>query len=198
MLKLLIKKFQLTIEEPQCIMIFSNAGDKKQDVLGILNGKVKGVEGQYFLKGKDVSTFSQREMAHLRKKEVINFSDTNFLMEGYTVEKNLQLQLKTSGIYPTKGKRMIGATLDLLDLKDFRDLPITQLSLLQKLLVRLAKAAVVEPKIICGQDPFVDLNEKEIKIVKGWIENLTAKGIIVIMITENLNHLKYGDQEIIL
>ncbi len=197
MIKLVLENINVDIEK-QWVVIYGKNLLNLNKLLDVLCGKTKIVNGIYCFEGRNTADFTAREMSYFRKSQAININDNHFLLEEYSVGKNLQMQLKYSGIYPTKIKRIIDRTLSEMEITELKDKLVSELTTIQRLQVMLAKAMVVEPKLICGLAPFVYLNEDEIRAFIQLVRKIIDGGTRVIMVTENRSELQYGDGKIII
>ncbi len=183
----------LNIEKPQWVMIQGDNEEKLKQIVEILLGNSKEGLIEYTFNGIAVSSFSQRQLAAFRKKETINIFHNTFLVENDTVERNFMLQLKFSGIYPTKAKRRVDQVINEYSLIDIRNKQISELSLLEKIKVRLIKAIIADPKLICGLWPSFEIKQVDLEEINQWIRRITNMGITVVFLLKNDQFIGYGD-----
>ncbi|ABR47031.1 ABC-type antimicrobial peptide transport system ATPase component-like protein [Alkaliphilus metalliredigens QYMF] len=156
-----------------------------QLVVKALEGTLRPTEGHFYYEGVDTQCYSASQWAHLRKKQLIIMSPKKGLMNHFDVEKNIQMQLKYGGVYPTKWKRQSQRVLEELEILSLRNREIETLGSLERWQVKLAKALVAKPKFIVIEGVYEELKQAEIKEFVIFCKEKIPVEIGVIFCTEN-------------
>lgn len=86
-----LSNVDLVIKEGESVAIMGASGSGKSTLLNILGAMDKASEGKYYLQGEEISSYSEKQMAHIRN-EIFGFVMQDFaLIERETVEKNVIL-----------------------------------------------------------------------------------------------------------
>lgn len=172
--------FDINIIEGHVYILEGLPIESLKALYGILEGRLLPASGDYLFEGRSLNDFSKLERASLRKHRIINLLDPTFFDDSFTITKNLQQQLKKSGIYPTKWKAIISRILTELDIQHLGDKAASGLDPLQLIKAKIAKAAVVAPKVILMANAFQHLQMHEKEIIEDILITMQKKGITII------------------
>ena len=116
-----LRGVSMTIHAGEFVAIRGASGSGKSTLMNIIGCLDRPTSGTYRLDGRDTSTLSRRELAHLRNR-TLGFVFQGFkLLERYTAVENVALPLVYSGL--SSGKRRSKA-LQMLELfPQFADFP---------------------------------------------------------------------------
>jgi len=188
------------IEDGEFVAIMGPSGSGKSTLMHILGALDIPSSGKYFLDGKDVSTFSDDELADIRKNKIgFVFQSFNLLARA-TVMRNVTLPLVYAGIKSEeRGKLARIALLSAgLDEAHFDHLS-NQLSGGQIQRVAIARALVNNPSIILADEPTGNLDSKTGEIVLGTFKRLNKEQKrTIILITHERDIAEYADRIILL
>lgn len=93
-----VDHLSLTIEEHEFIAILGASGSGKSTLMNIIGCLDTADEGQYLLRGQDISSYSQKQMATLRNREIgFVFQQFN-LLQKLTALENVELPLIYQGM----------------------------------------------------------------------------------------------------
>jgi len=183
-----LKGISFSIREGEFVAIIGPSGSGKSTLMHILGCLDAPTSGQYFFEGKDVSQFSDDELADIRKKKIGFVFQSFNLLPRTTVLRNVVLPLVYANI--PKGEREEIAKNSLfaagLEKKHFYHLS-NQLSGGEMQRVAIARALVNNPSLILADEPTGNLDSKTGEVVLETFKNLNKQGRTVILIT----HEKY-------
>jgi len=183
-----LKGISFSIKEGEFVAIIGPSGSGKSTLMHILGCLDIPSSGQYLFEGKDVSQFSDDELADIRKKKIGFVFQSFNLLPRTTVLRNVVLPLAYANI--PKGEREEIAKKSLLSTgleeKHFYHLS-NQLSGGEMQRVAIARALVNNPTIILADEPTGNLDSKTGEVVLETFKNLNKQGRTVILIT----HEKY-------
>lgn len=158
--------------------IIGPSGSGKSTLLKILSGFDKEYEGNAFLYGKEIASFSDKEKSDLYNS-IIGFVWQDFyLLENYTVEENILLPTTLSNNFNHKQFQKIISDLKINNLLHQK---VKELSKGQKQRVAIARELMKEPNILIADEPTSALDEQnKIEIMKILRELSKTKTIIVV------------------
>ena len=180
-----LKDIDLSIEEGESIAIMGAAGSGKSTLLNILGGMDKASRGKYYLKGEEVSSYSEKQMAQIRN-EMFGFVMQDFaLIERETVEKNVVLPLLYSKRFRHQKRERVEQVLKEVGLYEKRQQLVTKLSGGQRQRVAIARALVNDASVLLCDEPTGALDRATGDEIIHQFMNLHAKGKTVIIVTHD-------------
>lgn len=183
-----LKNVSFKIENGEFVAIIGPSGSGKSTLMHILGCLDVPTSGQYFFNGKDVSLFSDDELAEIRKKEIGFVFQSFNLLKRTSVLRNVVLPLVYAGIESKEREKLAKAALIDAGLNESHFSHLSnQLSGGQMQRVAIARALVNNPSLILADEPTGNLDSKTGEIVLETFQNLNKQGRTIILIT----HEKY-------
>lgn len=173
------------IEDGEFVAIMGPSGSGKSTLMHILGALDTPTSGTYFLDKKDVSKFTDDELADIRKDKIGFVFQSFNLLPRTTVLRNVALPLIYAGVDSEKRKEIAEKALRAVGLDDghFQHLS-NQLSGGQIQRVAIARALVNNPTLILADEPTGNLDTKTGEIVLGTFQKLNQEqGRTIILIT---------------
>ncbi len=188
-----LKGINLTIKDGEFVAIMGPSGSGKSTLMHLLGALDTPSSGEYFLDNKDVSTFSQDELARIRKQKIGFVFQAFNLLPRTSVLRNVMLPLVYAGV--PKTERLERAKLALLaagfDETHFNNLS-NQLSGGQIQRVAIARALVNNPSLILADEPTGNLDTKTGEVVLATFQKLNNEGHTVILITHERDDAEHA------
>jgi ABC-type branched-subunit amino acid transport system ATPase component len=187
------------VPEGQITALIGPNGAGKTTVVNILSGSMKCDSGTEFLGEKEVTNMESYEIARLGLMRTFQLSRE---LGGLTVLENLLVAPKLQpgeslfnvffrpGMVRRTEQTYVERALELLGtygLYSVRDNRARELSGGQKKLLEIARAVMASPRILLLDEPMAGVNPALIERIGGYILDLKAKGVTVLMIEHNLN-----------
>ncbi|SES77348.1 ABC transporter ATP-binding protein [[Clostridium] polysaccharolyticum] len=175
----------LDIPEGEILAIMGTSGSGKSTLLNILGCLDIPTGGSYLLDGKEISDYSEREMAHLRN-DVFGFVLQDFaLIERYTVAKNVMLPLYYGTVPRRKRTEKVESILKKVGLLEKKNQMALHLSGGQRQRVAIARALVNDSKIILCDEPTGALDKKTGNDIMELFKQMNKEGKTVIIVTHD-------------
>lgn len=176
----------LSIDEGEFVAVTGASGSGKSTLLQILGCLDRLTEGSYFLEGKEVSSYSDKELANIRN-EKLGFVFQSFnLLPRLSVLDNVVLPLVYAGVSKKERIARAEAMIDLVGLADRRSYQASQLSGGQKQRVAIARALVNDPKVIFADEPTGNLDSKSGAVVLEFLQMLNDQGRTLVVVTHEV------------
>lgn len=191
-----LKGVSFKIEDGEFVAIMGPSGSGKSTLMHILGALDTPTSGTYMLDGKDVSKFSENELADIRK-EKIGFVFQSFnLLPRTTVLRNVELPLVYEGINRIRREEIAKQALSSAGMLETHfEHKSNQLSGGQIQRVAIARALVNDPTLILADEPTGNLDTKTGEIVLGTFQKLNKdKGCTVILITHERDVAEHADR----
>ncbi len=183
-----LKGISFSIKDGEFVAIMGPSGSGKSTLMHILGCLDAPTSGQYFLEGKDVSQFSDDELADIRKKKIGFVFQSFNLLPRTTVLRNVVLPLVCANFPRSERGEIAKKSLASVGLDESRFHHLSnQLSGGEMQRVAIARALVNNPAIILADEPTGNLDSKTGELVLETFQNLNQQGRTIILIT----HEKY-------
>jgi len=176
------------------VAIMGPSGCGKSTLLNILGLLDNPSGGEYFFNGAEVSRFTERQRARMRK-ENIGFVFQNFnLIDELNVFENVELPLIYLGLSATERKKRVGEALEQMQITHRRKHFPLQLSGGQQQRVAVARAVVANPKLILADEPTGNLDSANGEEVMNLLERLNQQGTTLIIVTHSQRDAEYANR----
>ena len=187
-----VKNVNFTLEEGEFVNIIGRSGSGKSTFLNLLSGLLKPTEGKIFAKGKDMSDFSDCEISKYRN-EVIGFVPQSLgTLPNLNVLENVSLPYylfkRDDSAYEKAA--MLLDEMGILHLKD--DFP-KNLSGGELKRVLIARSMINSPELLILDEPTSDLDKNTTMEIMDLLKKINSKGTALIIVTHELDILKYGN-----
>ena len=175
----------LSIDQGEFVAIIGASGSGKSTLMNILGCLDVPTYGDYILNGTDVTDRTDRQLAHIRNKEI------GFIFQGYnlipalTAYENVELPLIYQGISVFQRKERVMAALERVGMADRFGHRPSEMSGGQQQRVAIARAIATHPPIIMPDEPTGALDSKTGKHVLEILHSLHEGGSTIILITHD-------------
>ena len=175
----------LTIDRGEFVAIAGASGSGKSTMMNVLGCLDIPTHGNYWLDGQDVSELSDRQLSHIRNKQI------GFIFQGYnlipelTALENVELPLIYQGISPSKRQELAPQALERVGLGTRGGHRPSQMSGGQQQRVAIARAISTHPPIIMADEPTGALDSKTGLEVLAFLQQLNREGSTIILITHD-------------
>jgi putative ABC transport system ATP-binding protein len=189
-----LNQVSFEIKEGEFVAIMGPSGCGKSTLLNILGLLDNPSSGQYFFLEQEVSRFSERQRANLRKKN-IGFVFQNFnLIDELSVFENVELPLIYLGYSSSERKKRVEEVLEQMQIMHRRNHFPLQLSGGQQQRVAVCRAVVAKPHIILADEPTGNLDSTHGDEVMNLLETLNKNGTTIIMVTHSQRDASYSQR----
>ena len=175
----------LTIDRGEFVAIIGQSGSGKSTLMNILGCLDIPTYGDYHLDGVDVTELSDRQLAHIRNKQIGFIFQQYNLIQSLTVLENVELPLIYQGINADDRRDMALAALERVGLSDRVKHRPTEMSGGQQQRVAIARAIAAQPPIIMADEPTGALDSRTGKHVLEILHGLHEEGTTIILITHD-------------
>ncbi len=177
-----LKNVSLRIEEGEFVAIMGPSGSGKSTLLHVLGFLDRPDSGEYYILNKEVSRYSDDELAGLRN-QLLGFVFQQFhLLRRVNALDNVSLPYIYSGSNGNMAQKAVDR-LESVGLKDRLSHCPSELSGGQQQRVAIARALVKDPLIIFADEPTGNLDTKSQQEIMQILKALNEKGKSVIMVT---------------
>jgi putative ABC transport system ATP-binding protein len=182
------------IKAGEFVTIMGPSGAGKSTLLSII-GMLDGAwDGEYEFAGHRVHKMSVKDRNELHKRYIGFVFQSYHLIDNLTVFENLEIPLSYHNI--PRGER-VSKVCDILDrfqIVGKKDLYPNQLSGGQQQLVAVARAVVMNPKLILADEPTGNLHSSQGEEIMKLFKRLNEEGTTIIQVTHSERNASYGNR----
>lgn len=180
-----LKGISLTIEKGEFIAIMGASGSGKSTLMNIIGGLDYLTAGNYRFNGREITHYSQDELAELRREHFGFIFQRYHLLNSLTAEGNVEMPAIYSGMPGHLRHQRASELLERLGLKERLSYYPTQLSGGQQQRVSIARALMNGGEIILADEPTGALDSESGKAVLEILKELNEAGHTIIMVTHD-------------
>lgn len=187
-----LNEVSLEIKDGDFLSIMGPSGCGKSTLMNILGLIDSPSGGEYHFLGEEVSNYSEKQRANLRK-ENIGFVFQSFnLIDELTVFENVELPLIYTRMKSSDRKSRVEKVLEAMNMMHRRNHFPQQLSGGQQQRVAVARAIVNEPRLILADEPTGNLDSSNGDDVMKMLTQLNDQGTTVVMVTHSPRNAEFG------
>jgi putative ABC transport system ATP-binding protein len=188
-----LKKIKLTIEEGEFVSIMGPSGSGKSTFLYLAGGLDKPTSGTIRIKGRDITSLTDREISAMRRKELGFVFQFYNLVPNLNVEENVLLPVfldgKRYGLYKDK----LNEILETVGLTGRKKHTPRELSGGEQQRVAIARALINEPDILLADEPTGNLDSNTGKQIMELLARINRENRkAVIMVTHSTEAAEYS------
>jgi putative ABC transport system ATP-binding protein len=191
-----LNNVNLEVQEGEFVAVMGPSGCGKSTLLHIAGMLDNPTNGEYYFMGEEVSKYSEKKRANLRKGNIGFVFQSFNLIDELTVFENIELPLLYLGVSTAERKKIVNEMLEQLELIPRKNHFPQQISGGQQQRVAVARALIADPKIILADEPTGNLDSSHGDEVMKLLVDLNEKGTTVIMVTHSPAYADYANRVI--
>jgi putative ABC transport system ATP-binding protein len=180
-----LREVTLAVASGEYVSLMGPSGSGKSTLLNIVGLLDRASSGIYRLDGKDVTSLSDEEQAHVRREKIGFVFQFFHLVPRLSAADNIELPMALAGISAGERRARALELLDAYGLRDRADHRPDQLSGGQRQRVAIARATVMRPGILLADEPTGNLDRASGKEVVRILENLHESGVTLLLVTHD-------------
>jgi putative ABC transport system ATP-binding protein len=180
-----LREVTLAVDAGEYVSLMGPSGSGKSTLLNIVGLLDRASSGIYRLDGKDVTSLSDEEQAHVRREKIGFVFQFFHLVPRLSAAENIELPMALAGISASERQARARELLDAYGLGERADHRPDQLSGGQRQRVAIARATVMRPGILLADEPTGNLDRASGKEVVQILENLHESGVTLLLVTHD-------------
>ena len=189
-----LNNINLSVNQGEFLAIMGPSGCGKSTLLSILGMLDSPTSGNFNFAGTDIAGYSEKQLAELRKASIGFVFQSFNLIDELTVYQNVELPLQYQKVSKSERKQRVEAILKRVGIDHRAEHLPQQLSGGQQQRVAVARALVINPKLILADEPTGNLDSKNGDEVMAMLRELNREGTTVIMVTHSEKEGAYADR----
>ncbi|UCE50894.1 MAG: ABC transporter ATP-binding protein [Desulfobacterales bacterium] len=189
-----LNNVNVEIQDGEFVAIMGPSGCGKSTFLHIAGMLDKPSDGEYYFMNEEVSNYSEKKRANLRKGNIGFVFQSFNLIDELTVFENIELPLLYLGVSASDRKKQVNDTLEQLELMPRKNHFPQQISGGQQQRVAVARAVIANPKVILADEPTGNLDSSHGEEVMKILVDLNERGITIVMVTHSPAYADYANR----
>lgn len=180
-----LSNISFSVEEGEYVAIMGESGSGKTTLLNILASLDKPTSGEVLLKGDNISSMKEKNLATFRREHLgFVFQDFN-LLDTFSLKDNIFLPLVLSGKnYKNMNDRLIPIAKNL-GISHLLDKFPYEVSGGEKQRTAVARALITDPDIVLADEPTGALDSKSTGQLLDIFSDINDKGQTILMVTHS-------------
>jgi len=181
-----LKGIDLAVSQGDRVAIVGASGVGKTTLLHILGTLDQPTSGRVLYEGEDVFTLDERALAFFRNREIGFVFQFHHLLPEFSALENTLMPCLIQGLPKKEAASRAEAILTAVGLKDRLLHKPGELSGGEQQRVAVARAMVLEPKVLLADEPTGNLDTRTGESVFDLLQELNqVKGLTLIVVTHN-------------
>ncbi len=188
-----VDDIDFNIGRGEFVMIVGESGSGKTTFLNLLTGLTGPTSGSILVEGKELKSFSDKEISNLRNEKIKYIPQGESLLSALTVRENILFPFTIGGISgPTE--EQLNETAEKLGIADLLDEYPSELSGGEMRRATIARAVINKPSLIIADEPTGSLDSANTAKVMEIFKNIASEGTAVIVVTHQKETLRYASR----
>jgi len=189
-----LRNIDLQVREGEFLTIMGPSGAGKSTLLYILGMLDTASDGEYHFYDQAVHALNEKKRTQLHQQNIGFVFQSYHLIDELTVYENLETPLLYKKVKASERKGMVADALDRFGIVAKKNLFPNQLSGGQQQLVAVARAVIIQPKLILADEPTGNLNSKQGEEIMALFTRLNREGTTIVQVTHSDRNALYSDR----
>jgi ABC-type lipoprotein export system ATPase subunit len=190
-----LRRVDLDIDEGEFVTIMGPSGAGKSTLLHIMGLLDEPSDGAYHFAGEPAHKLSEKRRTELHRSHIGFVFQAYHLIDDLTVYENLETPLLYKGLGRSERKSKVAEMLDRFGIVAKQKLFPSQLSGGQQQLVGVARALIIEPRVILADEPTGNLQSAQGEEIMETLRRLNQDdGVTIVQVTHSEKQASYGDR----
>lgn len=190
----ILHNINLEVREGEFLAIMGPSGSGKSTLMNLIGFLDRPTEGKIIIKGSDINTLSDMEVARLRGLEIGFVFQVFNLIPRLTALENVELPTYANSRNGVDVRKRAKDLLRMVGLEDRMHHKPGELSGGQSQRVAIARALINDPAILLADEPTGNLDSKTGSEILNMFTRLNKDGRTIVMITHDPEIARYADR----
>jgi cell division transport system ATP-binding protein len=172
------------LEDGEFVFVMGPSGSGKTTLIRLILREILPDSGEIVLDGEDLTKVEEKVIPKIRQQIGVVFQDFKVLPER-TLRENIEVALAVTKVPQDEWKGRVDHVLKLVGLQDRSDLFPSQLSGGELQRASLARALVINPKVLLADEPTGNLDWDTAEAIVDLFSKVNKEGKTVLVATHN-------------
>lgn len=191
-----LNNINLHIGKGEFVAVMGPSGCGKSTLLNVMGLLDSPTSGKLNFLDKEITNYSERKRTTLRKENIGFIFQSFNLIDELTVYENVELPLLYQKVGAKERKQRVLEVLDKVNIAHRRNHFPGQLSGGQQQRVAVARAVIINPKLVLADEPTGNLDSKHGEEVMNILTELNNQGTTIVMVTHSPAHAEYAHRTV--
>jgi len=191
-----LRNIDLDVREGEFLTVMGPSGAGKSTLLYIIGMLDDASEGEYFFHDQAVHSLDEKKRTLIHQQNIGFVFQSYHLIDELTVYENLETPLLYKKVKANERKSLVADTLDRFRIVAKKNLFPNQLSGGQQQLVAVARAVIINPRLILADEPTGNLNSAQGQEIMELFKKLNREGTTIVQVTHSEKNAAYSDRVI--
>lgn len=181
-----LKGIDLRIDKGEVVSIVGPSGAGKTTLLQILGTLSRPTSGEVMIDGTPVQMLSDKQISKFRNTKIGFVFQFHHLLPEFSTEENVAMQALIAGMNRSKALGLARQALERVGLSDRKDHRVTTLSGGERQRAAIARAILLEPRVLLADEPTGNLDQLTGDSVAELLLELNRTlGMTLVIVTHN-------------
>ena len=182
----IFNKICLTIDAGEAIAIVGASGSGKSTLMHLLGALDVPTQGRVVFAGQDLADMTSAAKAALRNRALGFVFQFHHLLPEFSALENVAMQALIGGMPRARAAQLAGRALENVGLADKAGQQVTTLSGGERQRVAMARAILLEPKVLLADEPTGNLDERTGHMIGELLLRLRRElAMTLVVVTHN-------------
>src|SRR5579863_2515555 len=191
-----LRRITLDIKQGEFVTFMGPSGAGKSTLLSIIGMLDSAWTGEYYFLDQPVHKLNVKKRNELHKANIGFVFQSYHLIDNLTVFENLEIPLSYKNVPHKERVSLVCDILDRFHIVGKKDLFPNQLSGGQQQLVGVARAVILNPKLILADEPTGNLHSAQGEEIMELFRKLNEAGTSIIQVTHSERNAAYSHRVI--
>ena len=181
-----LKNASFTVPKGEFVAVVGESGSGKSTLLNLIGALDTPTAGKVLFEGKSLPDMTPVEKAHFRNKKLGFVFQFHHLLPEFSTEENVAMQALIAGMNRSKALGLARQALERVGLSDRKDHRVTTLSGGERQRAAIARAILLEPRVLLADEPTGNLDQRTGDSVAELLLELNRTlGMTLVIVTHN-------------
>lgn len=181
-----LKNVNFSVEPREYVAIMGESGSGKTTLLNILAALDKPSRGKVYLKGRDLGSLREKEIATFRRQNLGFVFQDFHLLDTFSLKDNIFLPLVLSGKKYEEMEKRLRPIAEKLGIQGILDKYPYEVSGGQKQRAAVARALITRPQLILADEPTGALDSRAADDLMNLFTTIHQDGQTIVMVTHSV------------
>ena len=182
-----LRGLDLSVPAGEFVAFQGRSGSGKTTLINCIGGLDRPTGGEVFLRGKALSSLTDREITRLRRDEFSFVFQSFALLPTFSAYENVELPLRIKGLRRRERAQRTMRYLSVVGLAKWAKHRPYEMSGGQQQRVAVARALVTQPEVILADEPTGELDSATGRQIMSLFQQISvAEGVTVVMVTHDM------------